>query len=804
MRLIASMGVMASDELRKLRLQRAKDFAERHRSNSSANISRDELAAIRKKADDLDAIQKSVSDAAAVGAPLWLSYIFLLFYVAIAAGGVTHTQLLLESPVDLPFLNIKLPLKAFFILAPILFLIVHAYVLAHFAMLSDKAKAFHDRLTAKVNAEVENDHAIREGLRQQLPINVFVQFLAGPTDIRESAFGVMLWVIAWTTLVGAPVAVLLLLQLQFLPYHDTRVTWLHRVLLCADLAVIWWLWMKILAGRDRSKPRHLEWWMRGWDDFLRFFRKFGAQFATALIAVFSLLFATFPGEWEDWPVRLPQKLERGIAKAAESIFGKTDALNDNENKRLTGNWPVNTLRLREFDIYAALGVEGPDTLRWKPYSFSLKDRRLEHADLRDARFDNIDLRGARLDGALLDGAKLEKAELGESWLPGASLFESQLQGASLNGAQLQGASLDGARIQGASLHGARLQVASLVEAELQGASISSAMLQGASLDLAHLEGASLDQAHLEGASLDRAHLQGALLAGASLLGASLVEAELHGASLFEAQLQGANLESAQLKGASLERTYLWRAYWGELDIEETTPILLAGANWQPQHRMRMKRFVGWNDEVWNGDAYHELRKIIEALPEGDRREAALERVASLDCDANSDNLVSCDPNAPPSQAVAVLRGRLEQAVAEENNYIKYFAAQLSALICRSDVNAIHVLRGISGRNFEYTLGSRFSAYFLGSILAAAGGEAPALIDEFVAGKNCPVSATLTDSDKAILQKIKVDALEHHPVAPLPNTVNTPPLSPAASASAPPAKAPANGKGSRSPRVLPPP
>jgi hypothetical protein len=133
---------MASEELRKSRLERAKDFAGRARPRLSDKISAEELAAIKKKADDLDAIQKSVSDAAAVGAPLWLSYIFLLFYVAIATGGVTHTQLLLESPVDLPFLNIKLPLKAFFVLAPILFLIVHAYVLAHFAMLSDKAKAF--------------------------------------------------------------------------------------------------------------------------------------------------------------------------------------------------------------------------------------------------------------------------------------------------------------------------------------------------------------------------------------------------------------------------------------------------------------------------------------------------------------------------------------------------------------------------------------------------------------------------------------------------------------------------------------
>jgi hypothetical protein len=39
---------------------------------------------------------------------LWLSYLFVLFYLAIAVGSVTHRNLLLESPVKLPFLNLDL------------------------------------------------------------------------------------------------------------------------------------------------------------------------------------------------------------------------------------------------------------------------------------------------------------------------------------------------------------------------------------------------------------------------------------------------------------------------------------------------------------------------------------------------------------------------------------------------------------------------------------------------------------------------------------------------------------------------
>jgi hypothetical protein len=62
-------------------------------------------AAFAEKADDLEEIKKAVDDAAAVSGGLWLSYLFILFYIAIAAGAVTHIDLLLQQPVHLPFLN---------------------------------------------------------------------------------------------------------------------------------------------------------------------------------------------------------------------------------------------------------------------------------------------------------------------------------------------------------------------------------------------------------------------------------------------------------------------------------------------------------------------------------------------------------------------------------------------------------------------------------------------------------------------------------------------------------------------------
>src|SRR6266705_2049894 len=99
--------------------------------------------AFAAKATDLDALRTTVVDAAGVGYGLWFSYLFALLYFAIAAGAVTHRDLLLESPVKLPFLNVELPLKAFFALGPLVFLVVHAYVLLHFLLLAGKVVAFH-------------------------------------------------------------------------------------------------------------------------------------------------------------------------------------------------------------------------------------------------------------------------------------------------------------------------------------------------------------------------------------------------------------------------------------------------------------------------------------------------------------------------------------------------------------------------------------------------------------------------------------------------------------------------------------
>jgi hypothetical protein len=402
-----------------------------------------------KEAHDLDAVRKSVEDAAAVSAGFWLSYLFVLFYIGIAAGGVTHKDLLLENPVKLPFLNVDLPLVAFFFLAPIIFIVAHAYTLVHFVMLGAKVGLFDAELRAQLGEAPET----REGLRRQLPSNIFVQFLAGPGDIREGGLGLILKTIAWISLVIGPVLLLLLIQVQFLPYHLEWVTWVQRFAVLADVILLWFMWPAVLNGRSRLMWR-LERRRNGWPGVLSLTGRYIAGLSACLIPI-GLAFsaATFPGEWLDehadnkqWipPIGVTAWLgardEQGnpISTSFHDLLfnGEVDDLTRRRKSLFS-----NTLVLPGFDALAAAKIDDSKKLDSIKQTLLLRGRHLESGVFRGADLRKADLEGAQLQGASLGGAQLHGASLDHAQLQGAWLSYAQLQGASLNYAQVQGALL---------------------------------------------------------------------------------------------------------------------------------------------------------------------------------------------------------------------------------------------------------------------------------------------------------------------------------------------------------------------------
>ena len=411
-------------------------------------------------------------------------------YLAVAAGGVTHRQLLLEDAIKLPALNIDLPLVSFFFLAPLLFAIFHVYVLVQVVLLARTAAAYNDALGRRVTLAAD-----RGVLRQRLVNTLFAQIFAGSPREREGLLGMLLRLMAWVTLAIAPVVVLLTIEVRFLPYHSALVTWTHRALIVLDLAALLLLWRGALEPQ-----REITW------------RGALAQRSTlataAVLALVSLVVVNYPGELHASWMRLGGK-----------------------RAQICGNW----LGISLFDDRLLLGgevlIDREKFAKLAPRATMAEGnettRRLASRNFACADFADADLRGADFGGGtILRGADLSRVRLDLANLRGADLREAEMSDAHLDGASLKSALAFGVRASWA-----RLRAADLGHADFSGADLSNAYLQGADLTAARF---------------DRAYLF-----GASLQGAKLLYTEFASADLRQAQLQGALFVQTQLQGADL-------------------------------------------------------------------------------------------------------------------------------------------------------------------------------------------------------------------------------------------------------------
>jgi uncharacterized protein YjbI with pentapeptide repeats len=622
------------------------------------------------EADKLKAYKDAVVDAATVGATLWFSYLFVLFYLLVAVAGVTHTDLFLENPVKLPFLNVDLPLVGFFWFGPTLFLIVHAYVLLHFSLLTRKARALEFELSRASDRGIANEQ------RELLPNNIFVQLLAGPHDSRAGLIGLMLRIIVIVSLAVGPVSLLVFFVLQFLPYHSSSVTWWQRLAVILDLSLVWSLWPFIIGGLPLTV---------GWRS--RFFRYvFGGELLTILTVIFVFMIATFPGEFLDsipFSVRFipipaaqpsrsptyppgglripagrqmlvlhrtadgqmivsrpptpPQELADQEKSENEVAADKMSSLKTIEQWLGSIGWVslhrllvdgeidlrtqrprsifANRLVIPGFDLRADPKFDSMTKIASLPRTVSWRSRNLRGAVLIDSTLPKADFTAADLSGAYFDGADLRAAIFGcapSGLETGTGLLEAA--DADSDCARLEGARFIASRLQGANFQGAQAKEASFSSANLRGAFMSAANLQGANFWDAHLEGAMLSDADLRGASLSVAHSEGADLSGVDAQGANFVGSHLEGASLARANLQIANFWRAHLQASLLSDVDLEGAYLDDADLEGSVLGRSDPATQDDDTRTKLQgaSFRGtwvWRTDASNVDGTTEVRAI---------------------------------------------------------------------------------------------------------------------------------------------------------------------------------------------------
>ena len=105
----------------------------------------------------------------------------------------------------------------FYIIAPLLYLVFHFYALMMLVLLARTAAVFEDQLRKTIA-----DDGNRERYRARVENALFLQLLVGMRGERSGFNGLLLGAIAVITVVLAPIATLILIQMMFLPITASR------------------------------------------------------------------------------------------------------------------------------------------------------------------------------------------------------------------------------------------------------------------------------------------------------------------------------------------------------------------------------------------------------------------------------------------------------------------------------------------------------------------------------------------------------------------------------------------------------
>lgn len=658
------------------------------------------MADMDKKIDpfDVEALEKSLNDSATRVSTIWVSFLIFSLYLLTAATTVTHRQLFLAEPVRLPVLNIDLPLWGFFFLAPILFVILHAYVLIQVILLARTAAAYNEAVERTINLAADSAR-----VRQRLANTLFAQIFADSPREREGWLGRLLLAMAWVTLAIAPVLILVTFQFMFLPYHSHLATWTHRILILIELITFLALWPLALDAR-----REIKW--------SKVIRKPVAIIVLLLWISISLSLASFPGELH---VNLATQNAWSSVKCDRWLVRNLDHLNLRQTNLV--------------DPEKLARIEKLSSERNRPPNEGERTR---------------DFRGRNFDCAILEGTNLRRADFSNTQIVGANFRHAELEGAIFDEAMLRGTNFQSVRAQSSSFYNAQLQGAELAYAMLQDALFFGSQLQGADFHAAQLQWATLQNSGLEAALLSEAQLQGANLQGAQLRGANLIGAGLQGASLDGTRLQAANLAAAQLAGAWLERSdlmlanlanlRLWGAQETRCDVGQVTepdfddPVFaivslrvseagIGDGSSEDEYKATppdIERFVEWT---------------LERVPDGKRTKLRSQLRGALLLHTREDH----------DKAAEIAWRRCATNALPPEEYVSRVISDLLELVCSDGLDQPHIVRGIV-RNWTWLNG--LSGKFEGPYI-------PEIARGILDRKNCFAINYLDESTRDRLREV---------------------------------------------------
>ncbi|MDD9981639.1 MAG: hypothetical protein OXU81_09820 [Gammaproteobacteria bacterium] len=195
---------------------------------------------------DLAELRAAVNESARVARSNMLFLLIVGLYMGILIAETDDLLLLKAGRIDLPLMQVGVPVVTFYMVAPWLFLCLHFNQLVRFGHLTHTVKQFRDRVSSLEKSE------------QHLQITMVFPFDFVRMVLSLSRPGRWLGFFIVSVLIAVlPVLLLIWLQTRFLAYQSEDITLSHQICITADMCLLFaFVWYVIRELTSEKARRH--------------------------------------------------------------------------------------------------------------------------------------------------------------------------------------------------------------------------------------------------------------------------------------------------------------------------------------------------------------------------------------------------------------------------------------------------------------------------------------------------------------------------------------------------------------------
>ncbi len=451
---------------------------------------------------------------------------FYLLALYIFTSVLSTTDLMLLLPTDtfkMPLIGFDLNLVYFYVLAPILLLLLHFNILFNYHEHLQKLHAYKGEF-------------VLETMDSSMYNYVYILMKHG------SIKGIFLRILLRLFIYIFPLLVFISIYHRFAAYHHDWITLMHLIILGLDVILIYWSIYNNDVYYGGSHGKIIRWSMSGIFALLTLF---------VLIVEGLYYYFYFNPVIEKYDSKLLSSYE-DYSKPIKSICSVHHFFLDRDRNKIIDCFPRIVVTDKDIVKISKSSVYIPSLFAKDRDKKPEKNLILEYG----AR---VNLSNRNLRYADLHNCILTRADMHNTQLQSANLKKTHLQAVKFDDAQLQDAKMREAELQNAVFVNTQLQYANLVRSDLTGvefydSNISHARMQKVKLLMTVFGNCYLKQVNFNNAQLNEIRFIQSNLQGASFTNAKVTNVTFYRGNLDDVDFNNAKLNEVKFSDINLSRT----------------------------------------------------------------------------------------------------------------------------------------------------------------------------------------------------------------------------------------------------------